>query len=114
MSQVIDYDNLNMLKSVIGDDLKPILTSFLDITPALIKQVEQAIQQQDASALQHHAHTLKGSAANIGALALPAVSLKLEIMGKNGQLDGAEALFTEVEQAYQTLAQAIQAYIAEF
>lgn len=113
MSQVIDYDNLNMLKSVIGDDLKPILTSFLEITLDL-SQVRAAIDAQDASALQHHAHTLKGSAANIGAMALPAISLKLEIMGKNGQLDGAEALLAEVDTAYQTLATAIENYIAEF
>ena len=114
MRQVIDYDNLNMLKSVIGDDLKPILTSFLEITPDLITHVKQAITDQDASALQHHAHTLKGSAANIGAIELPAISLKLETMGKTAQLDGAEQQFTLAEQAYQSLAQALQAYIAEF
>jgi HPt (histidine-containing phosphotransfer) domain-containing protein len=76
--------------------------------------VRAAIDAQDASALQHHAHTLKGSAANIGAMALPAISLKLEIMGKNGQLDGAQALLAEVDTAYQTLATAIENYIAEF
>lgn len=114
MTEPIDYDNLNMLKGVIGDDLKPILNTYLDLTPKLIEQIRQAIAQQDAADLKRHAHTLKGSSANLGAIAIPALSVQLEDMGRHNQLANADALFSQVEQAYAQLEQALQTYIAEF
>lgn len=114
MSDPIDYSNLDMLKGVIGDDLKPILSSFLEITPDLINKVEQAITAQNATDLQHQAHTLKGSAANVGAIQLPEIALQLEQMGKNNQLDGAEDKLEQVRLAYTDLAKAIDDYLQTF
>lgn len=114
MTQPIDFDNLNMLKSVIGDELKPILNSYLELTPKLIEQIRQDIAQQDAPNLKIHAHTLKGSSANLGATHIPPLSLQLEDMGRHNQLENANEVFTEVELAYSQLAQALQTYIAEF
>lgn len=111
MSQILDYDNLNMLKEVIGDDLKAILDSFNDITPQVIEQLDQAIKQQNAAEVRHHAHTLKGSAANVGAIELPALCIELENMGRNGELEGAEVLFSQVESSYSRLSNAVNEYI---
>lgn len=111
MSQPIDYDNLNLLKSVIGSDLKPILLSFLEITPAVVEKLGLAISNQDAKQVQHQAHTLKGSAANVGALTLPEICLKLEDMGRKGDITQAPDAFSQLQTAYPELAQAIQNYI---
>ncbi|UQB42385.1 Hpt domain-containing protein [Thiomicrospira microaerophila] len=111
MSQILDYDNLNMLKEVIGDDLKAILESFNDITPQVIEQLDQAIQQQNATEVRHQAHTLKGSAANVGAIELPALCFELENMGRTGELAGAEALFTQINASYSRLSAAVNEYI---
>lgn len=111
MSQILDYDNLNMLKEVIGDDLKAILESFNEITPQVIDQLAQAIKQQDAAEVRHHAHTLKGSAANIGAIELPALCYELENMGRAGELEGAEAIFSQIQTSYTNLSSAVNDYI---
>ncbi|WFE69673.1 Hpt domain-containing protein [Thiomicrospira sp. R3] len=111
MSQILDYDNLNMLKDVIGDDLKAILKSFNEITPQLIGQLAQAINQQNAPEVRHHAHTLKGSAANVGAIELPALCYELENMGQAGELKGAEAIFSQIQTSYANLASAVNDYI---
>jgi HPt (histidine-containing phosphotransfer) domain-containing protein len=112
MSQVIDYDNLNMLKEVIGDDLQPILNSFLEITPDLMSKLSIAIESGIASDVQHHAHTLKGSAANVGATVLPELSYALETMGKQGDLSDAKTQFEKIQVAYEALSNAIQEYIS--
>ncbi|WP_044411698.1 Hpt domain-containing protein [Thiomicrospira microaerophila] len=111
MSQILDYDNLNMLKEVIGDDLKSILESFNEITPTVIDQLEQAIAQQDAPEVRHHAHTLKGSAANVGAIALPSLCLEMENMGRAGDITHAADLFAQIKDSYRTLSDAVNQYI---
>ncbi len=84
MSTVVDTANLEMLKEVIGDDLKEILQSFIDVAPDMVYQIEAALRNQDASSLQLHAHTLKGSSANVVAIHLPNLTLVLEKAGKAG------------------------------
>jgi HPt (histidine-containing phosphotransfer) domain-containing protein len=112
MSQILDYDNLNMLKEVIGDDLKAILDSFAEITPTVIEQLEHAISQQDAAEIRHHAHTLKGSAANVGAIALPELCYEMENKGRSGEIDGADELFTRIKASYGDLSKAVDQYIS--
>lgn len=111
MSQCIDYDNLDLLKSVIGKDLKSILESYLKITPDVLDKLREAIAQKNDHDVQHYAHTLKGSSSNIGAIEVPAVSLKLEDMGRHGKLDQAEVVYAELQDAYQRLTVAIADYI---
>lgn len=98
MSAPVDTDNLNMLKELIGDDLKEILQAYLDTAPDLIMKIDQAIGSGDAALLQSSAHSLKGSSANIGATILPDYCLKLETMGKTNSLSAeANGLFTSVQ-----------------
>lgn len=113
MSQPLDYKNLAHLRSVIGDSLAPILQTYLDITPALIEELNKAIDQQNADDIKRHAHTLKGSSADIGAVDLPKLFLELETMGREGQVKQAKALFNGVETAYSELTEAIQDYLKQ-
>lgn len=80
----LDLDNLEMLKDIIGDDLKEVLDAFLDTTPSLLDQIERSINAQDAAGVQLHSHTLKGSSANVGATNLPNLCLELENAAKAG------------------------------
>jgi histidine phosphotransfer protein HptB len=112
MSQILDYDNLNMLKEVIGDDLKSILESFNEITPSVIQQLEQAIAEQNPEQVRHHAHTLKGSAANVGAIALPALAYEMENMGRAGEISDAPALFEKITASYTELTNEVNRYMS--
>lgn len=80
----VDQDNLNMLKEIIGDDLKEVLDAFLSTSPSLLEQIELSIASEDAAGVQLHSHTLKGSSANIGATELPNLCLELESAAKAG------------------------------
>ncbi len=67
------------------DVVREVFLLFLDDAPRRISAIADAIGRADASALQRAAHTLKGAAASIGATALQALCLEIELLGKNAQ-----------------------------
>lgn len=111
MSQPLDEKSLAHLKSVIGDSLAPILRTYLDITPALLDDLEKAIQQANGPDIKRHAHTLKGSSANIAALDLPKLCLEMEYFGRDGNIEQAQILWPKVNHAYSELKTAIEQYL---
>ena len=83
------------LERMMGDAvfLETIIQQFLTDVPQQLEEIRQALDSQDAETLQHKAHRLKGSAANLGADSVAAAALRLEQIGRQGNLqDGCEAL----------------------
>jgi len=114
MTASVDTANLEMLKEVIGDDLKEILQSFIDIAPGALQDIELAIQNKDADSLRLHAHTLKGSSANIGATKLPDLAFALENEGKNGNTEGLDSAFNTVKTETQAVLTFLNTYLTQF
>ncbi|MGM0490005.1 MAG: ATP-binding protein, partial [Planctomycetota bacterium] len=65
---------------------------FLQDTPGLLTQLEEAIEADDARSVQLAAHRLKGTLARYAYQDAVATALELENKGKSGQLDGASQL----------------------
>jgi two-component system sensor histidine kinase/response regulator len=81
--------NREVLLERVGNDpefLVEIADLFLDDCPRLLSQIRSAIALQDARALEHAAHTLKGSVANFGAEPARLAAFRLEALGRAGQL----------------------------
>lgn len=114
MSDPVDTENLSQLKALIGEDLKDILQTFLDITPETLKGIKAAIVEENPEALRHQAHTLKGSSANIGATALPDLCLALETKGREGITQGQESLLKQVEDETDRVIRFLQHSINHF
>lgn len=111
MSQPLDHKNLAHLKSVIGDSLAPILKTYLEITPPLVTQLENAVKEANSADIKRHAHTLKGSSANISAVDLPQLCLEMEYLGRDGDVKKAEVLLPKIKHAYSELEVAIEHYL---
>lgn len=75
---------------------------FIEECPEMMRQVRAAIDARDAPALQRTAHSLKGSARIFAAADASQAALRLETMGANGELSGADdgwtMLAVEVER----------------
>lgn len=112
MSQILDMDTLNTLRDVIGDDLKDIIDSFLQLLPGQISAIESAAKASDSAALRLHAHTLKGSASNVGAVELSALALTMENMGRDGQPGAAMGQMAELRRLGDRASDALRLYIA--
>src|ERR1051325_10599631 len=81
-SSVIDpqaIENLRALNPGDNDEfLREITGIFLEDTPLRIAELNQSLAASDVPKFTRAAHSIKGSAANLGAAALRAVAEKLE------------------------------------
>jgi len=72
-------ENLRALNPGDNDEfLREIAGIFLEDTPLRIAELDQALAAGDASKFTRAAHSIKGSSANLGAMALRLVAEKLE------------------------------------
>jgi CheY-like chemotaxis protein/HPt (histidine-containing phosphotransfer) domain-containing protein len=76
-----------------GDEglIREVAELFLAEHENAMAEVREAVAAGEAERLERAAHSLKGSVGNFGAKAAFDAALALEVMGRRGKLDGAEA-----------------------
>lgn len=84
---VLDQEVLDELLEVIGADTARIIGVFLDDTPPLIRQLQDASVAADLDQLRALAHSLKSASANVGAMALSAAAWRIEHDARAGTLE---------------------------
>ncbi|MDA0737702.1 MAG: response regulator [Nitrospirae bacterium] len=114
---VLDEPTMAELRDLAGDDpafLLDLIQEFVTRSIALVEQVQHAKDQGDLQTLTVAAHTLKGSAKNIGAMRLGEECSDLEILGRQAQweaipekIDHVRQAFTQAEAALQKEAEAL-------
>jgi two-component system sensor histidine kinase/response regulator len=81
-----------------NEDLaRRVLAAFLGDMPAQMAALNRAAAGADAESARRAAHTLKGAAANAGAVQVREVARRMEALGKAGDLGGVRALMPELE-----------------
>jgi PAS domain S-box-containing protein len=104
------------LRERLGGELevmKEIVGLFQAECPQLLGAVREAIARQDAPALYRTAHSLKGTLLSMAAPAASAVALRLENLGRQGDLADAAATLAEMEQELERLQAALGALTEE-
>jgi signal transduction histidine kinase/DNA-binding response OmpR family regulator len=102
-ADVLEMEAIERLAVMIGDDpafLVEMIDSYLETTPALLAQLEEALENGDASALRLAAHTLKSGSADFGAMSLSRVCAQLETLAREETLAGAQSLVAEAQQLF--------------
>lgn len=96
MTQAFDYEKA--LKIADGDEelLRELVSLFRGESPRFLADMERAIKAGQAEQLLQAAHTIKGSLGNLGAMAAYESALALEMMGRNGDLEQAEAEYVKL------------------
>ena len=103
---------LLVLADQAGEDLViELFRLFAEDTPKRIAAARTAVEKGDPVALHLAAHSLKGSAANMGATAFADLCATLESIGLTGNLDGAATLLAEVERRGPMVVAAIEAVL---
>ena len=101
---IIDPQAIENLRALTpGDDdafLREIVGIFLEDTPKRIAELEQSLSGNDPLRFTRAAHSIKGSSSNLGAMALRAVSERLEHQSKQTGLTGVEALLAELKTEF--------------
>ena len=103
--QLQQLDECVALSRVGGDRglLREVVELFLDDYPSVLDKIRAAVSTQDASALEHYAHSLKGSVSTFGAKGAFDAALALERKGRSGDLSGIEEGLGQLESALGTL-----------
>ena len=81
---------------------------FAEDTRVRLSEIQRAIETGDATLLLEAAHTIKGSSSNLGVHRVAAAALELEMMGREGQVVGAQPIYERLSAAFEEAIQALQ------
>jgi CheY-like chemotaxis protein len=92
-------DLVGVLERLEGDrDLfEELAQVFKTECPKMVKEIRHAISTHDASNLEHQAHALKGSSANIGSSAVSQTAYEIEKVARSADMERASALLKVLE-----------------
>lgn len=96
------FDRDGMLSRLLGDEelAESVLGTFLSDIPRQISDLRKLLDAGDCERIRRAAHTIKGSAANMGALAFRAAALSVEEAAKSDDLIAARQRMREVDREF--------------
>jgi histidine phosphotransfer protein HptB len=101
---VIDPEAIENLRALTPDDpesfLKDIIGIFAEDTPLRLAELQKSMAAGDRVVFTRAAHSIKGSASNLGALQLRALASELEQRSKTEELPALAARLQDLESAF--------------
>lgn len=109
------FDRDDALDSMDGDMdlLKEMVVEFLEQLPKDINALQESISNKDTVTLERTAHTIKGSTGILSARNTYEVAQRLEVMGKEGELDEAMHTYDSLIKESEKLRKALQDFQRE-
>jgi CheY-like chemotaxis protein len=108
---ILDMEAIGRIRALqrpgVPDVLSKIVHLFIDHSPGILATIRQAVASSDAAALRNSAHALKSSSANIGAARVTAICRRLEAMGRDGKLNGAQVELDVLEFEFKVACDAL-------
>ena len=108
------FDREAALARVEGDEslLADLARLLLEEGPKMLATVQAAIAEKDAKQLERAAHSLKGAVSTFAAAGASDAALKLERLGRAGELEGAAHALAQMESQMDRLQAALQSLAA--
>ena len=105
----------DLLSQVEGDVelLKELTGLFLEDCPNLMSELQNAVACGDAAGIERPAHTLKGSVGNFAAHCASEAALKLQLIGKSGNLAGAADAYSALEHEINRVMEELNSLIVQ-
>ena len=99
------FDRSALLKRLMGDNglIEQVVLTFLEDMENVISNLKNAISNRDIEGAYRLAHTVKGAAANVCASALRDAAYRVEIAGKERNLEKASLFLTDLEEQFEIL-----------
>ncbi len=116
MSQplVIDPAAIDSLKAINPDDggefVREIIQIFMEDTPARISELDEALACGDLAKFVRAAHSVKGSASNMGAMLVKETAEELERKSRDAGLGGVDPLLAKLKQDFALTAKELESY----
>ena len=99
------FDREALIERTMGDEqiAKKIIAIFLKDLPKQINALKEIIEKGEMDNVSWYAHNIKGSSANIGAMALSTVAAEMEKAGNNRKTNEITQIMQELENQYELL-----------
>jgi len=78
---------------------------FVANVPKQLQQIKEKVKDGNMEEIKRMGHTIKGSSATAGAVAMQEIAFAIETAGKNGNLEEAARLIGELETAFEQMKQ---------
>lgn len=97
------WDKTEAMSRLGGNEalLGKIIRSFVHDAPKMLDALQKSVQMNDAPSVQLHAHSIKGSAGNVGAKKLQNIAKIIELAAKEGNRALYKGAMKELQQAMQ-------------
>jgi HPt (histidine-containing phosphotransfer) domain-containing protein len=99
------FDKAELMERVQGNEelMADLVRLFLEDVPQQLREIGTAQETGDCMRLERAAHSLKGSAASLGAKALAEVARKLEMRGREKKLNDSEQDLADLMKEWERL-----------
>jgi len=101
------------LPEAVADNNDGSVRLFFVETPELLAAIQAAIAHGDGCALERAVHSLKGTLRSFGAQAASEAALRLEVMGRDGEVTHAIPAYTELAKEVAHVGQALTVFRGE-
>jgi len=108
---LLDVFRVELVREMMGDGFADIVGAFISGLPDALTELRHSLAQGELETLGKTAHGLKGSAGNMGAIALAELAKRLEMAGKDKNVAEAQALMTQMEGEMQRTTDAFDTLI---
>ena len=98
MQTPINPSQLQELREQLDEEFDSLLRSYLVDSETRLQAIQTAFEHRDSSKGYEAVHSLKGASANLGAVQLAELCLKLQIECKAGRIHDAELLIQMVQE----------------
>jgi len=108
----LDLGRVRMLRDLVPGNtayLDRVIDNFIHKSPQAEQELWQAVHDHDPEQLAFHAHSLKGSAANLGLTRVAEVAELVQRVGRSGGVDDAEVLLRQLAVLLQNGRDALRA-----
>ena len=109
---VVDLAQLEEQTEGDAELLREIVEMYADSREGTLGEIRVGIDRGDPDAVQRAAHRLKGSLKALAANPAAEVATELELLGRAGQLDGADDVFEALRRETERVEATLQALVA--
>lgn len=106
-----DLDHLAELKAVMEDDFDTLVMTFVNDTRARLEKLRLALEEVEINGVREIAHSLKGSAINMGATELASLCRQMEDKGRDRSLEGGDELLHRMFEEFVACEAVLQPHI---
>lgn len=111
--ETLDYESLNKISALSEsvDFMHDLIQGFLSDTEKLIKQIESEAQMKNFTAIQDHAHAIKGSARSIGAMSLAEIAAEIQNRSNDESIADLLTLCTTLNENFELTKSSLAQYL---